>query len=158
MALIYNFIEIFKSGRVALSERPKLKEIEALASIDCHIVVTILAAKGDQALRIGNTVREHKMEWEWVKVQNAVKMNDADKRSFNKSIKRMLDAILDGKNILIHCSAGLHRTGMFAYCLMIKGGMSHMAAMEAIKEIRLETFNALDEKYLTISEDLLAFR
>ena len=156
MALTYHFVQVFNSGSIALSERPKLKELKHLVAIQCDKVVTILAAKGDQALTIGNRVRNHDIDWEWVKVQHAVKMSDVEKTAFMASVKRILVAIQNHQQVLIHCSAGLHRTGMFAYCLLIKGGMSHEEAMETIKEIRFETYEALDEKYLAIAQDLLA--
>jgi len=55
---------------------------------------------------------------------------------------------------LIHCSAGLHRTGMFAYALLRKGNIAPFEALQIIGEIRIETRNALEDKYTQSTEEL----
>jgi protein-tyrosine phosphatase len=42
----------------------------------------------------------------------------------------------DGKHVLIHCRQGVGRTGLIASCLLIKGGMSPGAAIEAVSAAR----------------------
>ena len=58
MALTYECVQLFGLGSLALSERPKLKEIQKLVPAGCDRVVTILAAKGEQAHLIGKQVEQ----------------------------------------------------------------------------------------------------
>lgn len=154
MALTYKFINIENYGSLALSERPKLKEIKSLTRVGCTKVVTILGSRGEQALRIGNEVQSSGMTWEWVKVKNAVKMEPSEKLLFKKSVKNVADSVKNEETILVHCSAGLHRTGIFAYCLLSQFGLSNDEIMQYIKQIRLETYEAFEEKYQDIAKEL----
>ncbi|RDH41415.1 protein-tyrosine phosphatase family protein [Zooshikella ganghwensis] len=154
MALNYKFIKIEDYGSLALSERPKLKEIPSLVKDNCTAVFTILAERGEQALRIGNEVREKGMAWEWVKVKNAVKMNASEKLIFRRAIKNAVERIKEQENIIVHCSAGLHRTGIFAYCLLNGLGLSEEQSLNYIQNIRGETYNAFEPKYKAIAVEL----
>ncbi len=154
MALSYNFVQILGSGKLALSERPKLKEIGKLVSADCDLVVTILSAKGDQAHKIGAEVESCGMRWEWVKVTNANSMTGEEKLHFRSSIQSVYNAIKANEKVLLHCSAGLHRTGMFAYALLRKGCLKPEEALSVIEEIRKQTYEALEEKYINLAEKL----
>jgi len=151
MALNYNFIKIEAYGSLALSERPKLSEIPVLAKDNCNSVFTILAERGEQALRIGNEVREKSMSWEWVKVKNAVKMDASEKQVFKRAVKKASERIKGKENIIVHCSAGLHRTGIFAYCLLKELGLSEESALNYIQKIRPETYEAFEPKYKAIA-------
>lgn len=153
MALICNFVPIFGAGRLALSERPKLKEIQRLASDGCDRVVTILGP-GEQAGMIGEQVASCGMRWEWLKVGNAGRLTDGEKALFRKSVGIVEDAVLSGESVLVHCSAGLHRTGMFANALLRKGCVPQDRCLEIIGETRRETRDALEEKYIILAEDL----
>ncbi|MGI0116013.1 protein-tyrosine phosphatase family protein [Zooshikella sp. RANM57] len=154
MALNYNFVKIEHYGSLAFSERPKIKEIKNLAHGNCSCVVTILAAHGEQALRIGNEVQAQGMHWEWVKVKNAVKIDANEKAIFKQAVKNVSTCIKNNQNILIHCSAGLHRTGIFAYCLLKHLGVPENNALDYIRQIRFKTFEAFEQKYKNIAFEL----
>ena len=154
MALSFNFVTILGGGKLALSERPKVKDIKKLNVVECDRVVTILGPKGEQAHKIGAEVESCGMAWDWVKVTNANKITDQEKMLFRKSVQVVYDAILSGENVIVHCSAGLHRTGMFAFAILRKGNIERNDALAIIEEIRQKTFEALEEKYLLLAEDL----
>ena len=57
---------------------------------------------------------------------------------------KISEALGQGGKVFIHCSAGLHRTGMIAYAYMRHRGLSEGEARAAIRELR-----ALTEAELT---------
>jgi protein-tyrosine phosphatase len=58
-----------------------------------------------------------------------------------------LSQLLDeGKSLLIHCSAGIHRTGTVAYGLLRWRGMERDEAMQVIYQIRPITAEGMLEK------------
>lgn len=59
------------------------------------------------------------------------------------NLSQLLD---DGKSLLIHCSAGIHRTGTVAYGLLRWRGMERDEAMNVIGDIRKETAEGMMEK------------
>lgn len=154
MALRFNFVTILDSGKLALSGRPKIKEVKKLIPAGCTHVVTILAAKGEQAHRIGEAVESCGMEWNWLKVSHATGLSAEEEINFKLCVDRIHKKILSNENVLVHCSAGLHRTGMFAYALLRKGGIDHEQTLEIIHEIRTDTLDALEEKYIETARTL----
>ncbi len=153
MALNYNFVQILEAGRLALSERPKVKEIKGLVSTDCHQIVIILSVK-DRPQNIGVEAEACGVQWQWLKVANASKITDQERLLFKSMVHTIYKAILDNQSVLVHCSAGLHRTGMFAYALLRHANLDREEALEVIKQMRPVTWEALEEKYLTLAETL----
>merc|ERR1740123_2159959 len=47
----------------------------------------------------------------------------------------------DGQNFVVHCAAGLHRTGIFLYLLLRELGDLPEIALEKIRQMRENTFN-----------------
>ena len=82
-------------------------------------------------------------------------MTDYEQILFMRAIQEVYDAIQNKESVLVHCSAGLHRTGMFAYALLRKGYMSHENSLKLIAEMRQETFDALESKYIVFADRLL---
>lgn len=153
MALTYNFVQILGTGRLALSQRPKVKEVKALLEADCQRVVTILSPN-DRPQNIGAAVEACGMQWHWLKVSHANQLTAQEVLWFKQAVNQAYEAMLNQESVLVHCSAGLHRTGMFAYALLRKGNLSQADALQTIAQMRPETEEALEEKYLVLAEGL----
>jgi protein-tyrosine phosphatase len=50
--------------------------------------------------------------------------------------------------MLIHCSAGIHRTGMVAYALLRRRGLSRDDALGVLGEARRHTREGVQERHL----------
>ncbi|CDW73259.1 dual specificity protein phosphatase [Stylonychia lemnae] len=55
-------------------------------------------------------------------------------------------------NVLIHCSAGVHRTGTIGYTLMRMNGLDQLQSHEALKQMREQTFLDVGENRMQIAE------
>ena len=55
-----------------------------------------------------------------------------DREQYAACVRRMAGVLHRGRNILIHCAAGIGRTGTFAVCLLIALGMDKQIAEKAI--------------------------
>lgn len=154
MALRYNFIQIDGAGRLALSERPKIKEIKQLKADNCDRVVTLLAGRGEHAGLIGSEVKACGMQWDWVKIARVTHLTPSEETAFKQAMIIVTDAISVGESVIIHCSAGLHRTGILAYAVLRNSGLSHDESLDMIGEMRTETLTALDAKYLNVAKKL----
>jgi hypothetical protein len=53
---------------------------------------------------------------------------------FRFNIKRWATALREGNNLLIHCEAGIGRTGMASCCILIALGIAPERAMELVNE------------------------
>ena len=54
---------------------------------------------------------------------------------------------------LVHCAAGIHRTGIVGYTLLrVLGGLGPEKAYEALRNMRIETYNGVEEWRIKIAE------
>jgi protein-tyrosine phosphatase len=60
----------------------------------------------------------------------------------------------EGRSILIHCSAGIHRTGTVAYGILRWRGMDRDRAMKLIRRIRRETAEGMMEKRMRWGDEI----
>lgn len=94
------------------------------------------------------------MEWIWLPVPNG-KYPDANVRHLLLEAMPKLSVLLDhGNSLLIHCSAGIHRTGMVAYGLLRWRGLDPSQAMKLIDNIRRETAEGMMEKRMRWGDEI----
>ncbi len=94
------------------------------------------------------------MEWLWLPVPNG-KYPDANVRHLLLDAMPKLSGLLDhGNSLLIHCSAGIHRTGMVAYGLLRWRGLDRVQAMKLIDSIRRETAEGMMEKQMRWGDEI----
>eukprot|EP00742_Colponemidia_sp_Colp-10_P003788 GILJ01004035.1.p2 GENE.GILJ01004035.1~~GILJ01004035.1.p2 ORF type:complete len:119 (+),score=11.02 GILJ01004035.1:305-661(+) len=67
-------------------------------------------------------------------------------------VKRLLDA---GESVLVHCAAGIHRTGVVVYSLHRMFGVPQDLARQALHACRMQTGKGVGEHRIEIAETLL---
>lgn len=131
------------SGRMALGHRPKLRAIPYFSAAGCSCVVTILSEK-EGATQIGQLVRESGMRWIWIPLASGNPPPRVPLLALNE-----IEAALQGdSSVFLHCSAGMHRTGMIAFAVLRRTGLTEAQSIELIKEMRIETQAALSQKHI----------
>lgn len=140
-------------GRLALFHRPRGTDFSILTSMGCTHVITLLK-ESEGAQRYGNLTRDSGMEWIWLPVPNG-KYPDAEVQHLLMEAMPILSDLLDGgKSLLIHCSAGIHRTGVLAYGLLRWRGLDRGQAMKLIDSIRKETAEGMMEKRMRWGDEI----
>lgn len=59
-----------------------------------------------------------------------------DREQYAAFVGRIAELLRSGHSILVHCGAGIGRTGMFAICLLIAVGLNRTEAVKAILAAR----------------------
>ena len=131
------FIPVGK-GRLTLFHRPGGKAYQQLVAQGCTHVVTLMRAS-EGAEGIGQSVEARGMRWLWVQVPNGDYPRGEVHEQLLAGIECVSGWLDEGASVLIHCSAGIHRTGMFAYGLLRWRGLSPEAALEQIGRMREQT-------------------
>lgn len=122
-------------GRLSLCHFLGKRVFDELGGKGCTHVVTLLRDT-ERAESIGQKVQNKGMTWLWIPVPNG-KYPQGDVHDRLLAAIPQISALLDeGASVLIHCSAGIHRTGMLAYGLLRWRGMGADEAMEKIGQIR----------------------
>ncbi|MGQ0735195.1 MAG: protein-tyrosine phosphatase family protein [Acidobacteriota bacterium] len=133
---------VVRPGRFGLWHRPPRRVIPHLASAGCTRIVTLLSER-EGATEIGRLAADAGLQWTWLPLASGRPPLGRQ----NASVPAVLDALslaLDGgETLLIHCSAGMHRTGMVAYALLRRRGMTRDEALATIGEARVSTRQAL---------------
>jgi protein-tyrosine phosphatase len=139
-----NFVDVGK-GRLALYHRPRNTDFSILQELGCTHVVTLLK-ESEGAQRYGEMTTLAGMDWIWLPVPNAKYPEGEVHERLLQAMPTLSKLLDDGKSILIHCSAGVHRTGAIAYALLRWRGLEKSQAMKIILLARKETSEGLLER------------
>ncbi len=129
-------------GRIALSHRPRLRAIRHFQDQGCNCLVTLLSEK-EGAPEIGKLAVEAGLRWIWIPLASG---NPPPK--IPEQLREILELLSQGASVLIHCSAGMHRTGMISLAILRKLGYSPEEAFQLISRMRVETHGALQQKHI----------
>ena len=149
------FHEVF-SGGICLLHRPSKGGIKILSENRCTAVVSLLSPT-ENPHEIGNTCKSLGMTWLWVPLQGANKrLLESNNASWllRRALLDAKDLILKGNFILIHCAAGIHRTGLFTYALLRVLGLDKPQTLDTIQKIRNVTYEKCGIHRFELAESL----
>jgi len=139
-----NFVKVGK-GRIALYHRPKNTDFPLLRELGCTHIVTLLK-ESEYSERYGTFAKDAGLEWVWLPVPNGKYPQGEVHERLIQSMPVLSQLLDEGKSLLIHCSAGIHRTGTVAYALLRWRGIDSKRAMRIIRQTRTETAEGMMEK------------
>ena len=135
------------AGRLTLWHRPGRHSFPAIAAAGCTHLVTLLSEREGGAA-IGLAAAAVGLGWIWLPMPSSAEPV-GDARAVLEAglgeLSRLLDA---GAAMLIHCSAGIHRTGMVAYALLRSRGLSRDDALCALGAARRHTREGVQDRHL----------
>ena len=140
----YNFVKVGK-GRIALNHRPRSVDFPHLREIGCTHVVTLLK-ESEHAKRYEDMTTNAGLKWIWLSVPNGDYPTGEVHERLIQAMPDLSQLLDEGASLLIHCSAGIHRTGTVAYGLLCWRGIGSQEAMRIIGIIRKETAEGMMEK------------
>lgn len=122
-------------GHLALGHKPGKRLRVQLEEAGCTLVVNLLSERESNASAGPHRFR---LPLEGARPPEP----DLDER-VRLLFQTMTAELACGGKVFVHCSAGLHRTGMIAYAYFRHRAMSPLDAKAAILELRELTANAL---------------
>lgn len=126
------------SGALALTHRPKRTALAGWKANGVTHVVTLLSER-EGAGDIAAAVTRAGLESIWIPLPGAAIPDDDDTRRLQPSIDRVASLLAHGARVAIHCSAGIHRTGMIGYAVLRRLGLSADEARAKLGELRAVT-------------------
>jgi protein-tyrosine phosphatase len=122
-------------GALALTHRPKLKSMPALRALGATHLVTLLSER-EGARQISDAVIAAGLTWIWAPLDGGGVPSEDTTRELRSVLRELADVIAGGGRVVVHCSAGIHRTGMFGYALLRHIGLSAEDARVKLVELR----------------------
>ena len=141
------------AGALALSHRPKYKDVSRLPAMGVTHVVTLLAER-EGAKGIGEAVRHAGLTWIWCPLENGQPPDARGTAELRPVLAELAALVANGAQILVHCSAGIHRTGMFGYALLRQLGLDPGAARLMLIELRAVTGDGVGHERLAWGDAL----
>lgn len=134
------------NGKLKIGHKPGGRSLSYnyLHKQGTEIVVTLLN-ENEGAKGVGEAVERLGMQWIWLPMQGTTEKirNQKEILETAKTVKIELEK---GRQIYNHCSAGLHRTGIFAYLLLLVCGYNEQQSCEILSHLRPLTFEELLKK------------
>ncbi len=124
-------------GHLAIGHRPKVKALAALAADGCTHVFTLLSER-EGALALRQAVEAAGLVSLWLPLASGDPA-EADERTVRAALKEARQALMAGGRVFVHCSAGIHRTGMIALALLRSLDIEEEDASELLVELRAVT-------------------
>jgi hypothetical protein len=120
-------------GKLALTHRPKKTDFAAFRARGVTHVITLLAAR-EGAEDVGALISTAGLSWIWCPLAGAD--TNAPLEAVSSALAAARAALAQGGVVAIHCSAGIHRTGMFGYARLRYAGLDREAARATLRELR----------------------
>ncbi|KAJ9443297.1 hypothetical protein DIPPA_31966 [Diplonema papillatum] len=140
-------------GGMCLMAFPRKGDMAALKKAGCHAVAT-LQKDHEGALDIKEQAAS--LELESIHEDFWLLYHGKRAKEIMVGVTRAAELIRSGKNVMIHCTAGIHRTGMFAYSVLRTLGYTPRAAVQSLKNMRNITFTRVGAHRIQTIEKILS--
>lgn len=140
-------------GTLALIHRPRLRSLPAIKAAGATHLVTLLSRR-EGAGTVGSAARAVGLTWVWLAWDHGGPPRPAQAGEFAAALTHTARLLDDGAAIVIHCSAGVHRTGMFAYGLLRRTGLATEPAMSVLRLLRPATADGVGQERMDWVERL----
>jgi len=135
-------------GRLALGHRPSKQRLLDLCLLGASHILTLLSGS-EGALEVKKMVEVSRLTSIWFPMESGKPPAD-DRRPDAIVLFDQLEALLDGgASIYVHCSAGIHRTGMIANGLLRHLGHSQIEANKILLALRQDTADGVGDERKT---------
>jgi protein-tyrosine phosphatase len=141
------------NGRLSLHHFLGKKSLDGFEDTGCTHVVTLLRDT-ERAESIGRKVQEKGLTWLWVPVANGKYPRGEVHERLMAAISQISALLDNGASVLIHCAAGIHRTGMLAYGLLRWRGLNPEEALETIGKIRPVTRDGILPRHIRWGDEV----
>ena len=140
-------------GKLAIGHRPGAKLIIDLRLYQTTHILTLLSDK-EGGKKTESMAQKQGIDWLWFPMESAkppLRERHQQLADLFSKIKLILDN--HGK-IYIHCSAGIHRTGMISYALLRFLGYTEKESLAILAKLRDKTSKGVGEERVEWAESI----
>ena len=149
----YEFYSLLNGGIMA-GPRPSHRVLSSLSTL-IDTVIT-LQWETESPSELETKCKTFNLTWIWCPIKSInweVYKNDSIRSHILQNLQKAKDLLTEGHNLLIHCAAGVHRTGFFLYTLLRLCGKSPEQTLDSILTIRPKVIESIGKHRLEVSEN-----
>ncbi|MBE93063.1 MAG: hypothetical protein CMF14_09200 [Idiomarina sp.] len=132
-----DWVEVL-GGHLAIGHRPSNKMFGDLNIQGATHVVTLLCER-EGAANLEKAAKKQNFAWFWFPMESASPPDVSTFPVLKNLFLNMTEALNSNGKVYLHCSAGIHRTGMITYAFLRFAGMDKASALEKLMLLRSET-------------------
>lgn len=132
-------------GQLAIGHRPKFNAIKNMRNLGATHILTLLS-ESEGAQEIGDEARRAGLGWLWLPMQSGDPPADERLGEIRELFANLRTALTQHAHIYIHCSAGIHRTGMITYALLRFLQFTDGAALSTLLQLRQVTADGVGDE------------
>jgi hypothetical protein len=136
-----------EKGLLAIGHRPRLRQLPILFAEGFTHVVSVLAAN-ESPEPIRSACGNSGLDWHWINLGSTKSLPKQGKPEIATVLDELIGVLGDGGIVFLHCSAGIHRTGMIAAALLFRAGANCTFARRALVHLRPVTAAEMGEARL----------
>jgi protein-tyrosine phosphatase len=142
------------NGHLAIGHRPSAKLVSDLKLQKATHILTLLS-EHEGALLIKTTTQQQQMDWLWFPMESAKPPTEEQLKVLTQVFVQLNQILNNGGNIYLHCSAGIHRTGMISYAFLRFIGNEHVEATKLLTKLRTVTIDGVGEERVAWGNSIL---
>eukprot|EP00347_Sterkiella_histriomuscorum_P015217 403357863 len=147
------------SSQVTLWHRPTIRDIEAIKNLQQITLIVTLQGQQEDPKSIQDECKKQGIEHFHINLNGANQAllnSKATQKMLLPKIQMLFKILNDQEHrAVIHCAAGIHRTGTITYTLMRMDGKQCKEAYEGLKEMREQTYKGVGNWRITLAETAL---
>ena len=142
--------------RIFIGPRPGKKSLNALRDLNLTHCCTLLSER-EGARSIEAISRRLACQWVWLPIEGG-RIDVLQRTDLAAHFATLARAIADTNEprLYFHCSAGIHRTGFFAYLVLRLRGLDRNAALAELAAIRPVTAEQVGDERIELAEECLS--
>ncbi|NVJ46008.1 MAG: dual specificity protein phosphatase family protein [Cytophagia bacterium] len=145
----------FFDGHLAIGHRPSAKLVADLKLQNTTHLLTLLS-ESEGSGDIKSLCKKFDLGWLWFPMKSAGSPAQERWQELVDLFKEMESILKDGGKIYVHCSAGIHRTGMITFAFLRFIGLSIEEAETKLTELRPTTSEDVGEDRMEWGSSVLS--
>lgn len=147
-----NWVNVL-NGNLAIGHRPSSKLMNDLRLYQTTHVLTLLSDK-EGGKKIEALSAKNEINWRWFPMESAKPPVAERHEELAQLFSQMKEILINEGKIYIHCSAGIHRTGMISYALLRYLGNDSQSALSTLAKLRDKTSEGVGEERVEWGESI----
>ena len=144
---VTSFWHSFLHGQITATGAPSPHRIDAWSKKGVTDIVTL--QRGDEMREdLGKLVVDRGIQWHHLPLSGRQLSRKQDQLTMQQipQLFEELSQRIDSFSLVVHCAAGMHRTGIFLYLMFRFNGLATAEAMDSISQIRQITAEELTKR------------